>query len=704
MKTINTTTSDKLNLTNLLFNVKGKEKPIKLNFLNLLTKTVKQIAGMTVQNRVSESVGQSIGNSNPSVIQTQQIGNFSTTPFVFRSINALTAPTQPNWQSANPMHVFQQSSESQKIPWIQSTAGPSSLISSGKPSDSVNAKARKIVNRESGIGQITVVNTVPVMEHSEVIGAGRLKKTATSFENGESIAEKGKTIVQSEPAGNIAQRVTARNNGLSVRQTVNQNNNIMVPGSDLNSEKIAVDKSTVHRFGISTEVAVKANTAEGADSPGLNESAAGQKQFHPVAENAQKGNLAGQMKINPSDQIFQPDGKQGSKSILAQSGLPADHRQKINPAVNRVIQKESVKTFVTEKKSPVSVHNDVQTTTNSTGKSGRETDNTINRQIINAAVSESKMVSPETREAGRKLTSLNAKILNTTVRSEPSSGEVKPLTAGPKQEMSSARINPASPGNQDTAIMNQAEKITDEPKDGMNGVLQRPKSGTPKNIVTQNSETDSPSKAQGATIREQNSAKNSVDSESVSSREKVGKVASSMAGSRQSQTSENPENQHWPQKMMEKTIIQPKTVNGFSRMATATVVSRIVDMVERSIVNQKYHVNFRVDTGEMGEIEMHFSRQDGINQGTILVNSENVFNEFQKLIPSITEQLAHKNIDLDMLNVQMNDSNRNRSPQHKKRSFNSSESNNYTIGEKVRDNSQHPVIHDYGYNTVEYIA
>ena len=677
MKTVNTTTPNKMNLTALLFNGRGKEKPLKVNFLNLLTNKIRQIANIKLQNQAAGNTVHLTKYSLNSDAQNKPADNFPNPTFVFRPIKALTAHTQPNSQSVNPVIMTRQVPDLRGIQWTQSNFNPSGSIPSNISTNSVNAHSANNKNRKITTDQCLTINANPIIDQLGKIRTNPLRPVTTG-------------------------------------QIVPQENNILVPGSDTKSTNAFMDRSPISHFVTLANTTTQSTPANQIPSLVFNGTDSDQKPFQHIAVNilnsqsVQQGQVRNFQNISPRQKIQNSHFKSNQSLLNNQIGeTMSPVKQGIQSGisvVNQAIQKQSTPHSFAKEIAPTSVRNQIQGLMDSSEKSGHKTDNTIHKQIANTTSPGKPMVNSEVREVDQKLASMNAKILNATIQTESISKNANPISAKSSSQMSSSRIMPGGPDHQDVNVIDSTEKITANPKNVMHSISQQTEPDTPKNMAAQITESENAAKTQDPKLRDQNPIKNSA-SESVSSQQKIDKGNSSTASSGHKEASENPENQYWQQKTVEKTIVQPKIISeGFSRIATATAVEKIVAMVEKSMISQKYNVNFRVNTGEMGEIEMRFSQETGINQGTIVVNSEHALNEFQKIIPNITEQLSQKNIDLNMLNVQMNDSNRNRSPNQKKRSFNSSESDQYSIGKEIQENSQHPITHNYGYNTVEYIA
>ncbi len=140
-----------------------------------------------------------------------------------------------------------------------------------------------------------------------------------------------------------------------------------------------------------------------------------------------------------------------------------------------------------------------------------------------------------------------------------------------------------------------------------------------------------------------------------------------------------------------------------NRMGAITLVERISEFIEHSQTAGLQRMDVRLDGGDLGDIEIRFVREQNENQGTIVVDSEQVRTVIQKYVPAVQESLVQKGLPDLALTVQVgNPDSREASAQHQRRK---SENGSIPMENKQHEDRKQPItMHDYGYNSMEVVA
>lgn len=149
-----------------------------------------------------------------------------------------------------------------------------------------------------------------------------------------------------------------------------------------------------------------------------------------------------------------------------------------------------------------------------------------------------------------------------------------------------------------------------------------------------------------------------------------------------------------------KNVEQAKST---ARTIGSQFIQRLGEQINLAVTSTPRMTNIAIESDSVGKIEVQFSRDPEKNKATIVVDSEEVSNQIQKVMPSIVDNLNQKGIQFTALDVQVRDFNDNRKREKESgRLANTQEQNETESDLNFSINKQS--IRNYGYNTIEYVA
>lgn len=133
-------------------------------------------------------------------------------------------------------------------------------------------------------------------------------------------------------------------------------------------------------------------------------------------------------------------------------------------------------------------------------------------------------------------------------------------------------------------------------------------------------------------------------------------------------------------------------------------VQRIVHILSTAKSVKNNTASFKIDGGDLGQLEIKFTKDKDNSDAKILVVSEVTRAVIQKMLPTIQTELVEKGINLSSLEVEVDHSAQN----EKNGEARNQKENKQSVMPDIFDNEDNTdpekKIKDYGYNTIELIA
>jgi hypothetical protein len=142
---------------------------------------------------------------------------------------------------------------------------------------------------------------------------------------------------------------------------------------------------------------------------------------------------------------------------------------------------------------------------------------------------------------------------------------------------------------------------------------------------------------------------------------------------------------------------------GSARLAGSSFVQQLGEQINLAVTATPRMTNIAVESATVGKIEVQFSRDTEEKKATIVVESQEVSDQIQKIMPSIVENLSQKGIQFAALDVQVRNFNDNRKKE-KEPSWPSDNTQQNNLESDPNLPINKPSIRNYGYNTIEYVA
>jgi len=142
---------------------------------------------------------------------------------------------------------------------------------------------------------------------------------------------------------------------------------------------------------------------------------------------------------------------------------------------------------------------------------------------------------------------------------------------------------------------------------------------------------------------------------------------------------------------------------GSARLAGSPFVQQLGEQINLAVTATPRMTNIAVESETVGKIEVQFSRDAEEKKATIVVESQEVSAQIQKIMPSIVENLSQKGIQFAALDVQVRNFNDNRKKE-KEPSWPSDNTKQNSLESDPNLSINKPSIRNYGYNTIEYVA
>jgi len=147
------------------------------------------------------------------------------------------------------------------------------------------------------------------------------------------------------------------------------------------------------------------------------------------------------------------------------------------------------------------------------------------------------------------------------------------------------------------------------------------------------------------------------------------------------------------------------TLNSPEIKSAAIIAARqIVQIINTTKTVKNNTTSFKIDGGDLGQLEIKFSKESDGDGAKIIVMSEMTKSVIQKMIPTIQGELVEKGVSLSSLDVEVEHSEqkeKNNQAQNQKGNRHT-ESKNFLENDKMIETEQK--IKDYGYNTIEVVA
>ncbi|MBN4081298.1 hypothetical protein JYT44_02925 [Caldithrix abyssi] len=141
------------------------------------------------------------------------------------------------------------------------------------------------------------------------------------------------------------------------------------------------------------------------------------------------------------------------------------------------------------------------------------------------------------------------------------------------------------------------------------------------------------------------------------------------------------------------------------KLAPVNMVQRITEIIFHvNQLNKTDQAHYKVDAGQLGTLEIRMFAEQAAHKITIVVETDSVRQDLEKLLPTIKENLFRKGIDLSAFDVEVHDEQKEKRTAKKKShpkhvSFNSEK----CVGENTPNLTMNKP-RSFGYNSLEFIA
>ncbi|HDY76216.1 MAG TPA: hypothetical protein ENH49_06800 [Candidatus Marinimicrobia bacterium] len=142
------------------------------------------------------------------------------------------------------------------------------------------------------------------------------------------------------------------------------------------------------------------------------------------------------------------------------------------------------------------------------------------------------------------------------------------------------------------------------------------------------------------------------------------------------------------------------TVSKISSVGFISHVSKVI--IQSQSPGLPNNAVFKVDGGELGDIEIKLFQQQAATKAIIVVETNSAKSSMEKLLTTVKENLMNKGIKLESFNVEVDSGRENKSS--KAKNFQRMMKMDITLKEEIETNTTRPHIRDYGYNTLEVVA